>query len=505
MPRLKPLRGLQVDWNHPLARGLAGCWLLNEGAGERAADYGLRRKTGSFQYSTAAPLWQPGKHGSAIEFGAARYINCGTHKFGWDLTNEVSVVALVNHGANQTNTIFARSAFVRPCALCGYAGGKFKWQVNTDGTDCSIISASSHATNGSEWVHIAGTWRAGNGRLYVNGVQEALESASTGSLSFVNDAQPVGIGGTYEAGSYYSCWTGRIEYVFVYNRALRAGEVKWLSREPFAFFERPISRESLPVPAAGVSLAGSAAAQSAASATLESIGSLPEMQTGWLRDALFNGMSANAFKLGTTLSLGWFWVRVTGCAAIYRGPGIEQIDFTNVLTVTEQDASVISPPGFVLHEAGTTYVYVLRRFDNCGYQELTLAAAAKVSLDADGDPAEPQPNKIFAARAEQACGNKVRLVWLHCPLEQQSPPVCFKIYYDGGAGQIDYETPLAAIGYQGQKFYSFQSASLQAGRYRFAIRAEDADGVQDSSSARQAIDVGGAGPDAIDVLQAQTV
>src|SRR4030042_2586207 len=194
MPLLKPIRALQIDWSHPLARGLTGCWLMNEATGEIVADCGPRRSNGIFHYNTVAPVWKPGKYGSALEFGTERYIDCGTGKFGWDLTNEVSVVALVNQNTSQVNTLFARSGFVRTCRLSAYISGTFKWWVYTDGTNCTINSTSTHATDGSACMHVAGIWRPGDGRLYVNGVQEADESSSSGNLSFVNDSQPVGIG-----------------------------------------------------------------------------------------------------------------------------------------------------------------------------------------------------------------------------------------------------------------------------------------------------------------------
>ncbi len=505
MPLLKPIRALQINLSHPLARGLTGSWLMNEATGETVTDCGPRRNNGIFNYSTAAPAWKSGRHGSCLEFGSERCIDCGTGKFGWDITNEISVVALVNQNASQANTLFARSGFVRPCRLSAYSSGRFKWWVYTDGTNCVINSTSTHATDSSECVHVAGIWRPGDGRLYVNGVQEADESSSSGSLSFINDLQPVGIGGTYEAGNYYYCWNGRIEYVFVYNRALSVEEIKWLYREPFAMFARPISPASIHVPEAIVSFVGSVSATSTGSAVLTLTGSTPHIELNWLRDALFNGMTANAFKLGTTLGLGWFWARIAGCSVLYRGGAMEQIDFATILTVTEQNASDISPPNYLLHSSSSTYFYVFRRYNHCGYQELTLAAAAKVSLDAEGELDKPLPNKIFAARVEQVGADQVRLTWFYCPLEQESQSACFNIYHDSRTGQIDYENPLAGISYKGRKFYSYESDPLEPGRYLFAIRAENADGIQNSSSAHMAIELNGTGPDAINILQVETV
>ena len=138
MPLLKPIRALQINWSHPLARGLTGCWLMNEATGEIVADCGPRRNNGTFHYSTIAPAWNSGRHGSCIEFGTERCIDCGTGKFGWDLTNEVSVIASVNQSASQVNTLFARSSVVRPCRLYTYINGRFKWWVYTDETACII-------------------------------------------------------------------------------------------------------------------------------------------------------------------------------------------------------------------------------------------------------------------------------------------------------------------------------------------------------------------------------
>ncbi len=505
MPRLKPLRGLQVNWSHPLARGLAGCWLLNEAAGETVADHGLRRQHGAFQYSTTAPLWKPGRHGSCLEFGPQRCLACGTGKFGWDTTNELSVVAYVNPAASQSSTIFARSAFVRPVRLSGYTGGRVRWWVYTNGTNCNINSTSNHATDGSEWIHVAGTWREHEGRIYVNGNLENSESASSGNLSFVSDSQAVGIGGTYEGGNYYECWSGRIEYVLVYNRALSPAEVKWLHREPFAMFERPVSPASIYAPETTISLAGSISSTSAASARLESVISSPEIEQNWLKDALFNGMTANAFKLGTTLHLGWFWVRIAGCLALYRGADMGRINFADILAVAGNDADEILPPAYLPHESNSTHFYVLRRFNRCGDQEFTLAAATKVSLDASGELADARPNRIFASGSERTDANKVRLVWLYCPLEQESPPVRFNVYSDNRTGQIDFENPIAVIDYRGPTFYSYYSDILEPGRYLFAVRAEDAAGTENSPSGHLTVELAGAGPDAINVLQAQTV
>ena len=229
------------------------------------------------------------------------------------------------------------------------------------------------------------------------------------------------------------------------------------------------------------------------------------METKWLKEALFAGMTANAFKLGTVLTLGWFWPRVAGCLVLYRGRSMERIDFANILTVADAEAAEISPPSYVQYDDSTTYFYVVRRANNCGDQEHTLSCAVKVSIDANGDLAEPQPNDVFEIRARQVNDNKIELIWCYCPIEQESAPAYFKVYYDAGTGQIDYENPIATIRYAGRRFYNYRSGSLEADKYQFCIRTEDAAGTENGSLAQIKIQLDTTSPEAINILSTETV
>jgi hypothetical protein len=229
------------------------------------------------------------------------------------------------------------------------------------------------------------------------------------------------------------------------------------------------------------------------------------MESRFLRDALFAGCTSNAFKLGTALSLSWFWSHITGCSLLYRGPSMEQIDFMNILVEAEMNADTISPPIYLPHDSNSTYFYAVRRVNGCGYEEKTLSAAVKVSISGDGELARRQPNKIFICRAKQIEGNKIQLIWYYCSIEQQTKPVRFKVYSDAGTGQIDYDNLIATISYRDRRFYSYLSDILQAGRYLFAIRAEDAEGVEDSSLAQLKVQLQVVSPDVIDILSIKAI
>lgn len=229
------------------------------------------------------------------------------------------------------------------------------------------------------------------------------------------------------------------------------------------------------------------------------------MEMLWQKDALFAGMTTDAFKFGTALSLGWFWMRRAGCCALFRAADMEMIDLANILLVADQNAQGISPPDYLPHASDSTYFYLLRNFNSCGRQEYTLSAAAKVVIDSAGELAPPHPNKIFAWTARHVDGDKVQLVWFYCVLEQKSQPIRFKIYGDNGTGQIDYENPLTTITYKGRRFYSYQCDASSQVTNLFAIRAEDTAGVQDNSLVILKIQSCTNVPDGVDIVAVQTV
>jgi len=583
MPLLKPPRGIQLNRSHPLARGLVGVWLMNEGGGNNVSELSGNNNTGTLYAHTA---WAAGKFGSCLSFD-------GTDDY---------FKATLNGTTLTTLTI---SFWVRPTQTESSQKGIFQWAtVLTSAVPFILVAREQNSTNiqfyvddnyrlttsipNVAWSHISITLNSDNlWTFYLNGI-----SAGT----YQDDAIHLNQGNAlyvYLGNGYAGYFNGSIDTFLIYKCALSASEIQQLYREPFAMFEQAAVEKLLYTAAGVIWLAGSAGVQSATSATLKqlrciggsalaqsqgsalckiirkvsgitasasdvtgllkailhvtaSVGGIAavdgmvtlrgeillsgtvtgtaflygtlmslapqswfssslEIERQWIREALFNGISANAFKLGTALTVGWFWVRVSGCSALYRGAGMEQIDFTNILAIAAQDARDIRPPSYLLHNSNSTYFYVVRRFNNCGYRECTLSAAVGLSIDAGGELAKPLPNNIFCSKTEQMDGNKIRLVWFYCPVGQKSKPEHFKIYWDGRTGQIDYDNPVATINYQGRKYYNYETVTLEPGRYLFAIRAEDAHGVENNSLSQLKIDMCTDTPDSISILSAETV
>jgi hypothetical protein len=258
-----------------------------------------------------------------------------------------------------------------------------------------------------------------------------------------------------------------------------------------------------------VSLAGGASAVSGASAALAVTSSQSETamtsELDWLDEALFFGATASAFQLGTVLSGGWFWMRQAECVAIYRGPSPARVDFDNVLAVTKRGSQQIVLPDFLTHDPNARYCYVARSFNVCGYSEQTMSAAAIVCFDAEGRLVPPAPNGVFGLRAELLSGSKIQLVWSYCPIDQQAEPDIFQVYTDGGAGQVDFETPLASLPYAGCRFYRCITDSLSEGVYRFAVAAVSRGRVVQGAPSFVCCPVGRCCPESVTILAAEVM
>ncbi len=552
MPQLKPTRGtfLSKPDGSPkgcLTASLTCCWLMNEGAGNTVFNLSGKGKVMTFTAGAAKPVWQGGNSGSSIYFEGGDYISgpsLGTLSLPLTIVTSIKRSTtgawdpiLITHEVN--NKYYGATLNIHSTGTVWLQYGDGDSNTSYDRNTKS--GTSSLAAN--QWYHVAGVIRGQNDmNIYLNGADDG--GSYSGSATNMDTSSGVPAFGRWIGHDNDEYLNGNIEYIYLFNRALLASEIALLYREPFCMF----ARTGRPQLRSGqiVGLAGTSTGLSSLSTTLKAIRKVggtivctfdgsailslirgftvstagfsavnglltitrekpPEIETSWLREALFNGMTANAFKLSTVLSLGWFWIQNTGCSVLYRGHNMEEIDFANILAVFELDDCEISPPAYISHSSGSTYFYIIRRFNNCGYQERTLAAAVKVSIDSNGDLAEPKPNKIYNSISGLTNGNKIRLVWFYCPLKQKSPPVCFNIYYDNRTGQIDYQNSLAKISYKGRKFYSYQSSTLEAGEYLFAIRAEDAVGLEKSSLAQLKIQLESATIDAINILRAEAV
>jgi hypothetical protein len=226
---LKPPKFSYPIKGHPLARGLVGCWLMNEGSGIKVFDSSGNRNTGTLLNSI---VWSPGWFGSCLYSDASSgRVSIGDTP-SLDILGSITVSVWIKQlGAHQGGfgvIVSKRELSVANSYEMIVAGDDVRFIIDTS------TSAYSQAIDIplNVWYHFVGTWNQATISLYQNGILVDSD-AKTGSMSNVTTSFT--IGGTNIPN--YS-FNGLIDNVQIWNRALSASEIAQLYREPFAMFGR---------------------------------------------------------------------------------------------------------------------------------------------------------------------------------------------------------------------------------------------------------------------------
>ena len=247
---VKPMLGAPIDRSHSLARGLVGCWLMNEGSGNTVYDI-IGGNHGEFFGNVN---FVPGHYGPAIENDGAvgSYISCGDHcNFGDASTDRpFSIVAsFYSHNSATSQPIVSRyydtgsdgaeySCIINP-------DSKLFFQCLDDNHVIRIKITGSQTIALNTWYHVVFTYDGSsslNGLfIYVNGIVDGSAAKATdGSYGAMHDkGVDLEIGSVLRGNeSYDSFFDGLLDNVMIYNRALNASEVQQLYYDPFGMFER---------------------------------------------------------------------------------------------------------------------------------------------------------------------------------------------------------------------------------------------------------------------------
>ena len=213
-----------------LSQGLVGFWSFNgpDMNATQALDRSGNANNGTL---TNGPTRTIGKLGQALSFdGSSNYINIGTQS-SLDLKTKHSVSAWVKTNAiNVTQAIFSHGGAM--CCGSEYGlwirfdggGGTYKFfaQNNLDG----VYFDSNQTVIPNRWYFLTYTWDGSTESLYVDGVLDASRALS-GTITEYSNRNGIGAGVREEVSSYFS---GIIDDVRVYNRALTGDEIKRLYR-----------------------------------------------------------------------------------------------------------------------------------------------------------------------------------------------------------------------------------------------------------------------------------
>lgn len=191
--------------------GLVAAYGFEEGLGNVLTDLSGNGNNGAITSGS----WTNGRFGKALFFNGSGTLVTVNDSPSLALSTGMTIEAWVNptalggwrdvvYKANDIYFIEGSTPTGPPCAGGTFAGS-------------SLYSTNILPLN--VWTHLATTYDGATLRFYVNGVQVATR-AQTGSIQ--TSADPLTIGGDLVAGQY---WSGRIDEVRVYNRALSAAQI----------------------------------------------------------------------------------------------------------------------------------------------------------------------------------------------------------------------------------------------------------------------------------------
>lgn len=251
MLAIKPARGLQLNRTHPLARGLVGFWLANEGSGGKVFDLS-GGNIGTFQGGVS---WSAGKFGSALLIDGAEgsYIQVPDSPV-FDSKRTMIIWfkpsgGYASGGGNQQLINHRTNAGVFEGQACLLRDSSGKIRFSDDPGAGGIITLDSIQSSwNDEYYMLAITADGARMTMYINGI---YENSTVFTIAFTNANNPLHFGGN-RAGSL--TFNGLLDIPMIYNRALSASEIAYLFRKLFGMFERaaPPRYFSIPVAVAAV-------------------------------------------------------------------------------------------------------------------------------------------------------------------------------------------------------------------------------------------------------------
>jgi len=230
---IKPVLGSQLNLGHPLATGLVGCWLMNEGSGNKVFDSSENGNHGTITAAT----WTACKFGSGLNFsGTSQYVEIAANPT-LRPSSVLSVVMWFNptqFNNYQEYALSQRSEYAGS-AYAFYGGngtGNFYITKAADGT---VLSPNSSISLINAWHQLVGVADGSFVRLYVDGIEQGSGTAYDGTIAATAGTEKLYIG-SYETTT--NELPGAIDHVMIFNRALSASEIALFYLHPFCMFER---------------------------------------------------------------------------------------------------------------------------------------------------------------------------------------------------------------------------------------------------------------------------
>ena len=228
---LKPPLGTRLIPGHPLTNGLVGCWLMNEGSGDKIYDL-----TGNGNDGTVSASWESSEVGVGIDVQAGESIVIAASSelinlpetFSWtcifgcvpsEATGSGGERGAISWGGYDDIVVYPN------CNKSGEGGIRVFWRSQT-----THIEESGPDLDGQVVHYALGSWANNDHRAYRNGalVGESIDIPGTDGLDKLHF-------GKYADGTQEL--DGLLLYVYMYDHALTPGQIVSIHANPYAMFE----------------------------------------------------------------------------------------------------------------------------------------------------------------------------------------------------------------------------------------------------------------------------
>ena len=226
----------------PLARGLVGGWILNEGSGSQILDLSSSRFDGILGGGTK---WEVTNKDVGLYFnGSNSYCEVGTANDLNIVDVGRSIVALIKSpsAATNTNIVAKASNHATPINFVFGTSTTNKLRVyvrHQEGSNDPNPTVSSSAVIKDNSFHCVGmTYNPVNGytELYIDGGLDKGVTLTSGNI--ISSDRKTQVGAGYFT-IRYGYFLGHIIYVYIFDRILSAYEFAWFNNNPYAMF-RPL-------------------------------------------------------------------------------------------------------------------------------------------------------------------------------------------------------------------------------------------------------------------------
>ena len=243
-PTFSELIGLDYR-THPRYKGIVGHWIIGEGGGTQVRDISGYGRHGTFTSGDPATDWVIGQFGRTLNFdGTDDHINFGDVpwvNFGagnWALSIWMRLASTTNNrqillGKDLANQRQFSMDFDK--ANDNTRAVRFGYYTVLDGSNHAFLDTANDFINDTDWHHVLGQRVGDSFEIFLDGALNSSGTTSGTHGTMTNSTADFQIGKRTFV-SFNEPFTGDLDEVRVYSRALNVAEARSLYTDPFLEF-----------------------------------------------------------------------------------------------------------------------------------------------------------------------------------------------------------------------------------------------------------------------------